>query len=100
MLGLIIGSFLNVVIYRLPLIMLEDEEGMAASGRRLTLSWPRSHCPACKNTLSWYELIPVFSFLMRRCHCRSCRAPISWQYPIVEVCYGIDGVVMCILAGV
>ena len=38
-------------------------------------------------SLSWYELIPVFSFLMRRCHCRSCRAPISWQYPIVEVCY-------------
>ena len=70
-LGLIIGSFLNVVILRLN------------TGRSIAKG--RSACPRCSNTLSWYELIPVFSFLGLRGKCRSCKAPISFQYPLVEL---------------
>jgi leader peptidase (prepilin peptidase)/N-methyltransferase len=70
-LGLIIGSFLNVVILRLN------------TGRSIATG--RSACARCSNKLSWYELIPVFSFLGLRGKCRSCKAPISFQYPLVEL---------------
>ncbi|HEY0660879.1 MAG TPA: A24 family peptidase [Lysobacter sp.] len=93
-LGLLVGSFLNVVILRLP--------------RRLDWQWKRdareilelpevydppppgivverSHCPHCKHQLSWYENIPVFSWLALRGKCRNCKAPISIQYPLVEL---------------
>ena len=69
--GLVVGSFLNCVIYRL-------EEGKSF----LT---GRSFCPHCKHTLSWQDLIPVFSFLFLRGKCRYCQKKISWQYPIVEL---------------
>lgn len=68
--GLIIGSFLNVVIYRLP-----QKEHFLIS---------RSHCPKCSKILSWKELIPLISFLIQKGKCRSCRQPIRWQYPLVE----------------
>ncbi len=74
-LGLAIGSFLNVVILRLP------EQRSVARGR--------SHCPACGRTLAWYELIPLVSFMFLRARCRACHAPISWQYPIVEFSTGL-----------
>jgi leader peptidase (prepilin peptidase) / N-methyltransferase len=70
-LGLIVGSFLNVVILRLN------------TGRSIATG--RSACARCSTTLSWYELIPVFSFLGLRGKCRSCKASISFQYPIVEL---------------
>lgn len=70
-LGLIIGSFLNVVILRLN------------TGRSIAKG--RSKCPRCSNVLSWYELIPVFSFLGQKGKCRSCKAPISFQYPLIEL---------------
>lgn len=69
-LGLVIGSFLNVVIYRLP----EHE----------SLSSPRSHCMNCGHQLAWWENIPVFSWLALRGRCRSCKARISAQYPAIE----------------
>jgi leader peptidase (prepilin peptidase) / N-methyltransferase len=69
--GLIIGSFLNVVIARVP------------AGRSL---WrPRSACPKCNAQLAWHDNVPVLSFLLLRGRCRSCRTPISWRYPIVEI---------------
>lgn len=69
-LGTIIGSFLNVCIYRIP--------------KKESIVWPASHCPTCSHTLSTLDLIPVFSFIfLRRC-CRYCKAPISWLYPIME----------------
>lgn len=72
--GAIIGSFLNVVIYRMH------------TGR----SWGgRSHCMRCNKQLTWYELIPVFSWLALRGRCRSCTAPISPQYIVVEAIMGI-----------
>ncbi|KAF1708832.1 prepilin peptidase [Pseudoxanthomonas kalamensis DSM 18571] len=93
-LGLMVGSFLNVVILRMP--------------RRLEWQWKRdaveileqpeiydppppgivvepSHCPHCKHRLSWYENIPLFSWLIQGGKCRHCKAPISPQYPLVEL---------------
>ncbi len=68
--GLSIGSFLNVVIYRVP-------EGMS-------LAHPASHCPKCGYTLRWYDNIPILSYLILHGRCRSCRAPISFRYTLVE----------------
>jgi leader peptidase (prepilin peptidase)/N-methyltransferase len=76
-LGLSIGSFLNVVIYRLPLSI--------DTKTTLTLNNPkRSFCPLCHTTLSVFELIPVFSYLLQKGKCRHCHTTISWQYPLVE----------------
>ncbi len=69
--GALVGSFLNVVILRLP-----------AEGESIV--FPASHCPKCQTPLHWYENIPVFSFLILRGRCRSCHNSISWQYPLVE----------------
>ncbi len=69
-LGLIVGSFLNVCIYRLP--------------RDLSVVSPRSRCPACGQTIRWYDNIPVVSYLLLRGRCRSCGASISLRYPAVE----------------
>ena len=69
--GLIIGSFLNVCIYRLPL------------GE--SLAWPASHCPSCRTPIKPYDNIPVISYLLLRGRCRTCGNPISPQYPIVEL---------------
>lgn len=69
--GLIVGSFLNVVIAR--------------DNNRKTIAQGRSHCPHCKHTLAWYELIPVLSFLFLGAKCLKCKKSISWQYPLVEL---------------
>ncbi len=75
--GLTIGSFLNVLSLRY--------EG---DGNIFLGAHGRSHCPHCRQTLRWYELIPVFSFLVQGGHCRSCQQKISWQYPLVELLTG------------
>lgn len=72
--GLIVGSFLNVVIYRLP--------------RNESLSWPGSHCTACSRPLSWFENLPLLSWLALGGRCRSCRVAISPMYPLVELVTG------------
>jgi len=70
MLGLIFGSFMNVVIYRVP--------------RKESIAWPGSHCPGCGAEIGVLDNIPLLSFLILRGKCRHCGAPISWQYPLVE----------------
>jgi leader peptidase (prepilin peptidase)/N-methyltransferase len=72
--GLAVGSFLNVCIYRLP--------------RRESLNWPGSHCTSCNRALSWYENIPLVSWLALRGRCRSCGESISPMYPLVEAVTG------------
>lgn len=72
--GLIWGSFANVVIYRLK------------NGRNVIFG--HSFCPECKTQLKWYDLIPILSFVWLRGHCRYCHKKISWQYPIVEILSG------------
>lgn len=74
-LGLAVGSFLNSIIYRLD------------TGESLIKI--RSHCPYCKKTLSFIELIPLVSFILQKGKCRRCRKPISLQYPLVELATGI-----------
>lgn len=68
--GAVIGSFLNVVIARVP------------AGQSVVR--PRSRCPRCERPIPWYDNIPVVSFLLLRARCRGCRQPISWRYPLVE----------------
>lgn len=91
-LGLLIGSFLNVVIYRLP-VMLEarwkadcaDLQGQpAAAVEPFNLMVPRSRCQSCGHTLSWFENIPVLSYLVLRGRCHHCQAPVSLRYPAIE----------------
>ncbi|NCT69312.1 MAG: prepilin peptidase [Xanthomonadaceae bacterium] len=93
-LGLLVGSFLNVVILRLPKRLewewkrdarevLEEPELYDPPPPGIVVE--RSHCPHCKTALSWYENIPLFSWLVLRGKCRHCKAPISPQYPLVEL---------------
>ena len=74
-LGLLVGSFLNVCIYRLP--------------RRESIAWPASHCTQCKRPLAWYENVPVVAWLLLRGRCRTCGAAISAAYPLVELVTGL-----------
>ncbi len=73
--GIVIGSFLNVCIYRIP-----KHENIVSD---------RSHCMSCGNVLNWYELIPLFSFLFQGGRCRHCRAKLSIQYPLIEALNGV-----------
>lgn len=91
--GLCIGSFLNVVIHRMPLMLERSWRAESAellgveveSGEPIGLSRPRSRCPACGHAIRWYENIPVLSYLWLRGRCSACQAPISVRYPLVEV---------------
>lgn len=75
LLGLLIGSFVNVVILRIP----NDES--VVSGR--------SHCPHCRKVIAWYDNVPLLSFVWLRARCRRCGKPISWRYPAVELLCGL-----------
>jgi len=85
-LGLLVGSFLNVVIYRLP--------------RGQSLNRPRSHCPSCGTPIRPYDNVPVVSWLLLRGRCRSCAAPISPRYPLVEALTGAAFVAVALTRGV
>ncbi len=93
LLGLVVGSFLNVVIHRLPQMLehgwkAESAELLglpAAATPALSLSRPRSRCPACAHPIAWHENLPVFSYLALRGRCSACRAPISLRYPLIEI---------------
>jgi leader peptidase (prepilin peptidase)/N-methyltransferase len=73
--GLVVGSFLNVCIVRLP--------------RDRSIVSPPSHCPRCRASIKFYDNIPVISFLLLRGKCRNCGLPISWRYPLVELMNGL-----------
>ncbi|MFH1655388.1 MAG: prepilin peptidase [Candidatus Omnitrophota bacterium] len=80
-LGLVVGSFLNVCIYRMS--------------REISIRKPnRSFCPHCKKTIPWYDNIPVVSFILLKARCRFCSGKISWQYPVVELITGIMFVIL------
>lgn len=92
-LGLAVGSFLNVVIHRLPQMMEREWAGQCAELRGeeapvfepLSLTKPRSRCPRCGHLISVLENIPVISWLVLRGRCKGCAAPISMRYPLVEL---------------
>ena len=89
--GLLIGSFLNVVIYRLPKMMerqwaaecAEMTGQTPAPQERFNLVVPRSRCQKCGHQIRWYENIPVLSYLFLRGKCSACGTPISLRYPMV-----------------
>lgn len=106
-LGLMVGSFLNVVIYRLPIMLEREWRAQAAelispiddvaatatlmpsSHELLTLHTPRSACPSCRAPIKAWHNVPVVSWLMLRGRCASCNAPISVRYPLVELATGL-----------
>jgi leader peptidase (prepilin peptidase)/N-methyltransferase len=96
-LGLMIGSFLNVVIHRLPIMMERDWAAQCAELRgepppvadHLSLARPRSRCPHCGHSISAMENIPLLSWLVLRGKCKGCSAPISPRYPLVEAITGL-----------
>ncbi len=122
LLGLCVGSFLNVVIHRIPLTMLynwrqECSEFMTqqadmprthtapiaaivANDTPITLSTPASRCPHCAHRIRWYENIPVVSWLALRARCSNCHAPISPRYPIVELVTALLSVIVIYQFGV
>ena len=97
LLGLLVGSFLNVVIHRLPLMLeqrwarecaeLAGQEPQAEAP--LSLAQPRSRCPGCGALIRWQQNIPLLSYVLLRGRCASCRTSISWRYPLVEALTGI-----------
>lgn len=78
--GLLIGSFLNVVALRY-------DENQSLLGPRIATG--RSHCVTCQVNLKWYELVPLFSFIVQGAKCRHCKHSLNWQYPIVELITGV-----------
>ncbi|WP_313056116.1 prepilin peptidase [Pseudomonas lopnurensis] len=96
--GLLVGSFLNVVIHRLPIMMQRDWRIQAReylecppepAGERFNLLLPASHCPHCGHRIRSWENIPLVSWLALRGKCSSCRASISGRYPLVELACGL-----------
>ncbi len=109
-LGLIVGSFLNVVIWRYPrrlmhewktecLLLLEQPEDNSLNSTPPGLVWPASHCPKCENTIKAWDNIPVISYLLLRGRCRECRQAISWRYPVVELITGLLSLVIILQVG-
>ena len=105
LLGLMVGSFLNVVIHRLPIMQQRDAKRWAAAiqsaenftaendaestDERYDLMWPASHCPSCQHKISPLENIPLLSWLLLRGRCRKCKTPISKRYPFIELLCGL-----------
>jgi leader peptidase (prepilin peptidase)/N-methyltransferase len=89
-LGACVGSFLNVVVWRLPRIELGEKDGLWREIMKSIegLSTPPSHCPKCDHKLAWYDNVPVLGWIFLGGKCRYCKAPISPRYPIVEFITG------------
>ena len=97
LLGLCIGSFLNVVVHRLPLMLergwkIDSAEMLGVKivdeAAAITLSTPRSRCPSCGHMIAWHENIPVLSYLKLRGRCSACGTRISARYPFIEILTG------------
>ncbi len=106
-LGLVVGSFLNVLIYRLPLMLeagwrrdcCELLEQPAPESPHLNLASPNSHCPHCKAPIKPWQNIPVFSYIALGGKCASCRAGISLRYPVVESVTGLASLFLALYFG-
>jgi len=102
LLGLVVGSFLNVVIYRLPRMLQREWDSQcrellgatpAPESQPLGLARPRSHCPSCGHRITALENIPLLSYMLLRGRCSACGARISPRYPLVELVSGIAAVI-------
>lgn len=83
--GVVIGSFLNVCILRIPM--------------RESIAKERSHCMSCGYQLKWYDLVPLFSYIFLRGRCRKCKQHISMQYPIIEAANGVLWLIIFVVNG-
>ncbi|MFK8042221.1 prepilin peptidase [Congregibacter sp.] len=110
-LGLLVGSFLNVVILRLPEMMqrewrkdcralLEIDDDHEATEEKFSLAFPGSHCPHCQHAIKPWENIPVISFVALRGRCSNCATRIGWRYPLVELASAIASLVVAVHIGV
>lgn len=106
--GTCVGSFLNVVAYRLPLMMQRDwvresrevlELPVEPAGVPFNLALPRSRCSSCGHQITWYENIPVLSYLILKGRCSSCASPIGVRYPLVEMFAGLITAVVFAMYG-
>jgi len=105
--SLMVGSFLNVVIYRLPLMLekswlTQSQEFLGLpidNSERFDLSLPGSHCPKCHAEIKWFQNIPVISYLVLRGRCGNCGTKISWRYPMVELLTAICSVFVACRVG-
>jgi leader peptidase (prepilin peptidase)/N-methyltransferase len=86
-----VGSFLNVVVWRLPQVELDENANWFGRFRQVwtALSYPPSHCPTCDKPLKWYDNVPVIGWIKLGGKCRFCKQPISIRYPIVEAVTGL-----------
>ncbi len=84
--GIVIGSFLNVCIFRIPL--------------KYTIVTERSHCMKCNYQLKWYDLVPLVSWILLKGRCRKCGQPISKQYPIIEAANGMGWLLIALVRGI
>lgn len=108
--SLMIGSFLNVVIHRLPIMMEKsfvnecqlylNPEETAEETKELTLSYPASSCPHCNHKIRWYENLPVISWCFLKGKCSSCKKPISIRYPFVEIMTAVCCVLVFLKFGI
>lgn len=116
--GLVLGSLLNVVIYRLPLILLSQwrseatdflknydtnhtttKSAEATQTKIFNLALPASHCPQCQHPIAWYHNIPLFSYVWLKGRCHSCREPIPFIYPFVELLTAILFMLLGVIFG-
>ncbi len=108
--GLVVGSFLNVVIYRLPLQLsstwrresmdfLGIEPEMPENSPQMNIAFPASQCPVCHQPISPWHNIPVFSYLFLKGKCASCAAPIPLQYPLIELVTALSSCLIVYLYG-
>ena len=119
--GLCVGSFLTVVIHRMPLMMMREwqletddfiqaseldtvtkarvHHALTPSQPPLNLALPRSHCPHCHTTIAWYDNLPVLSYLLCRGRCRHCHHRIAWQYPATELVTAILSILTIAVLG-
>ncbi|MDH2294854.1 A24 family peptidase [Cobetia sp. 1AS1] len=105
--GLLVGSFLNVVITRLPVMMMrqwraEAREALeleAEDTPRFNLLVPASRCPGCDTPIKWHDNLPILGWLKRRGRCASCNTRISAQYPLVELAGGVLGACIALIYG-
>jgi leader peptidase (prepilin peptidase)/N-methyltransferase len=110
-LGLIVGSFLNVVIYRLPkmmerewrteceLLLSGNSEATPAEHKPFNLAYPQSHCPHCDARIQPWQNIPIISYALLKGRCGNCRASISIRYPIIELIAGLLALLAAIQVG-
>ncbi|MBT2774403.1 prepilin peptidase [Halomonas sp. ISL-60] len=107
LIGLCLGSFLNVVITRLPVMLMrgwrnEAREALELSAEyspRFNLAAPGSMCPRCETPIAWHDNLPLIGWLKRRGRCAACQTPISVQYPLVEVAGGLLAIAVFSLHG-